>query len=105
MTQLEQRVDDLESEVHALKRKLRYYEQNDRLNSLSQKENILQYLAGKYDEYDKLDSLIKDYDDKDAAGGDTTTVSSQLDECINTIQLRQGSHGCVRHQTVNYLLK
>lgn len=105
VTQLEQRVDDLENEVHTLKRKLRFYEQNEKINSISQKESILQYLSGKYEEYDRLDSLIKDYEEKDKIGENLSTLSKQLDDCINTIQLRQGSYGCVRYQTVNYLLK
>ena len=105
VTQLEQRVDDLENEVHSLKRKLRFYEQNEKLNSFSQKENILQYLSGKYEEYDRLDALIKEYEEKDKIGENLSNLSKQLDEWINTIQLRQGSYGWVRYQTVNYLLK
>lgn len=98
VTQLEKRVSDLESEVHGLKRKLRFYEQNEKLNTLSQKESILQYLTGKYDEYDKLDSLIQEYDESDQK-------SDELCNIISTIKSRQGSQGYVRKQTVNYLLK
>jgi exonuclease VII small subunit len=96
--QLEKRVDDLENEVHSLKRKLELYEQGEKLNALSQKESILQYLTGKYDEYDNLDKLIDDYDE-------TSLNDEELCKCINTIKIRQGSHGFVRKQTVNYLLK
>lgn len=105
VSQLEKRVDDLEGEIHSLKRKLRCYEQNEKLNTLSQKENFLQYLTGRYEEYDKLDFLINQYEDKDKNGENTDEISAQLDDAINLIQVRQGSNGVVRHQTVNYLLK
>jgi hypothetical protein len=95
---LETRVDDLENEVHSLKRKLELYEQGEKLNALSQKESILQYLTGKYDEYDNLDKLIDEYDE-------SNQNDEELCKCINTIKIRQGSHGFVRKQTVNYLLK
>lgn len=98
VTQLEKRVDYLENEVHTLKRKLQFYEQNEKLNALSQKESILQYLTGKYDEYDKMDALIRKHEDS----GDQ---QDELCKIINTIKIRQGSQGFVRKQTVNYLLK
>ena len=96
--QLEKRVDDLENEVHSLKRKLRFYEQNEKLNALSQKESILQYLTGKYDEYDKLDNLLKKYDNDQQE-------DQEICKCLNTIKIRNGGQGFVRKQTVNYLLK
>ena len=105
VTQLEKRVEDLENEVNSLKRKVRFYQQNEKLNSLSQKENFLQYLTGRYEEYDKLDYLIEQYEMKDKQSENTDTISAQLDDLINMIQQRQGSNGIVRHQTVNYLLK
>lgn len=92
------KVDDLESEAHCLRRKLRFYEQNEKLEALSQKESILQYLTGKYDEYDKLEGLIKNYDN-------TKEKEDAICKCINTLKIRQGSQGFVRKQTVNYLLK
>jgi hypothetical protein len=98
VSKLEERVGELENEVHLLKKKLMYYEQNEKLNALSEKENILQYLIGKYDEYDKLDSIVKEFDDSEAK-------NHELCKVINTIKYRQGSQGYVRKQTVNYLLK
>lgn len=105
VTQLEKRVEDLENEVHSLKRKLRFYQQNEKLTSLSQKENFLQYLTGRYEEYDRLDNLIDQYDANEKQGENTDEISAQLDDIINKLQLKQGSNGIVRHQTVNYLLK
>ena len=84
--------------MHSLKRKLRFYEQNEKLNALSQKENILQYLTGKYDEYDNLDNLLKKYDTGESK-------DEEICKCLNTIKIRNGGQGFVRKQTVNYLLK
>jgi len=98
VSQLENKVDQLENEVYSLKRKLRYFEQGEKMKKLSEKENIIQYLIGKYDDYDKLDVLIKDYDDKE-------DESAEICKIINTIKYKQGSQGYVRKQTVNYLLK
>ncbi len=96
--QLEKRVDTLENEVHCLKRKLKFYEQNEKLEALSQKESILQYLTGKYDEYDNLDNILKSSEKEEIE-------DNEINKCINTIKIRQGSQGFVRKQTVNYLLK
>uniref|UniRef100_A0A7S3K8Z8 BZIP domain-containing protein n=1 Tax=Euplotes crassus TaxID=5936 RepID=A0A7S3K8Z8_EUPCR len=96
--QLEKRVDFLENEVHCLKRKLRFYEQKEKLEALSQKESILQYLTGKYDEYDKLESIVDNYEK-------TNIEETEINKIINTIKIRQSSQGFVRKQTVNYLLK
>ncbi|CAI2363097.1 unnamed protein product [Moneuplotes crassus] len=96
--QLERRVDTLENEVHCLKRKLQFYEQHEKLEALSQKESILQYLTGKYDEYDNLDAIIENHEK-------SPIKESEINKCINTIKIRQSSQGFVRKQTVNYLLK
>ena len=80
---------------------------------VSQKESIFQYLAGRDENYEKLERLMKTHEklerlmkthDTDPTAN-LDVVNAELNECVNTIQLRQGSLGVIRKQTVSYMLK
>lgn len=98
VAQLENRVTDLESEVYKLKRKLRFYEQNEKLNAMSQKESKHEQLACKNDEYDKLDSLIQQHEE-------TGDKNEELSKLIKTIKSRSGTIGYARKQQIDKLIK
>lgn len=98
VAQLENRVTDLESEVYKLKRKLRFYEQSEKLNAMSQKESSHEQAACKDDEYDKLDSLIQQHEE-------TGDKNEELSKLIKTIKGRSGTAGYVRKQQIDKMIK
>lgn len=72
---------------------------------VSEKESIFSYLAGRDIRYEKLQKLVDEYETKQANDEDLNEIKKQLDETIDIIQIRHGSNGVVRRQTISYLFK
>lgn len=72
---------------------------------MSEKDSIFSYLAGRDERYSQLHHLVEEYENKQADGEDLEEIKKKLDEVIDTIQIRHGSHGVVRKQTISYLFK
>lgn len=72
---------------------------------VSEKESIYSYLAGRDERYEKLQRQVKEYEEKKQKGEDLDAVKKSLDETIDMIQIRHGSNGVVRRQTISYLFK
>lgn len=72
---------------------------------VSEKESIFSYLAGRDIRYEKLQKLVEEYESKQANNEELDEIKKQLDETIDIIQIRHGSNGVVRRQTISYLFK
>lgn len=72
---------------------------------VSEKESIFSYLAGRDTRYEKLQNLVDEYDEKKQNNENLEEIKKKLDDTIDIIQIRHGSNGVIRRQTISYLFK
>ena len=72
---------------------------------VSEKESIFSYLAGRDQQYNILQQQVDQYESAKNSGGNLEEIKRKMDETIDLIQIRHGSNGVIRKQTISYLFK
>ena len=72
---------------------------------VSEKNSLFSYLAGRDEHYEKLQTLVDEYEDKKPTGDSLDDIKKKLDETVDVIQIRHGSNGVIRRQMISYLFK
>lgn len=72
---------------------------------VSEKESIFSYLAGRDQQYNILQQQVDQFESAKNSGGNLEEIKRKMDETIDLIQIRHGSNGVIRKQTISYLFK